>query len=379
MDALRHANYCPMFFKGMYLERRDSVTLSQGHCCSSGQGNLVKAVDFDHYAMFVHNRSNWSKEKTSGCEPCWLPERNQHHSFRLGYVDWLAKQPHCDPLHPELLKLDYNVGPLCNAKCLHCSATWSSAWAAEDAKYGASSALPIFFSDTVKNDVVSQINVDRLQVLYLNGGEPFLSVDMPALLHKVKAQGNIANLKFQSNTNGSIRPSDEIIDLWMQCAEVDIFVSLDAIEQQFEYIRYPLQWTTVLDNIEFLCGLSDRIKVTFSIAMGVHNVDEIQRTWQWFQQHRQRRNQQQTQFGIHRVYGTLDLMHSSQQLRDTWLDQLDPTGYWTPWVRTLITHGEPGNDTVWLEYLQMIDQRRGLDWRHSLPELASSLKKSTMR
>lgn len=364
-----------MFFKGMYIERRDQHTLTQGHCCISGQGGPTATVNFETYPMFVANRQHWKDAAVPGCDACWLPESQGHHSFRKGYVDWMMGQT-SDPLQPELLKLDYNVGPLCNAKCVHCSANYSSVWAAEDAVHAQPNTVPVKFSHTARHNIIPQLRLDQLQTLYLNGGEPFLSTDLKDLLTEIDQRGDLGNLTFQSNTNGSVRPSDAVVDLWLRCKRVDIFVSIDAIEHQFEYIRYPLQWREVEDNIDFMCSLSPNIHVTFSFAMGVHNIDEMQRTWHWFDNNRQRRGQADTQFGIHRCFGSLDLVHSSQPLRQVWLDQLDPHGRWTPWTRTLITHGTDGDNHTWLQHLAMIDQRRQLDWASSLPDLHASWKKS---
>ena len=136
MDVKSDPKYCPLYYKGMYVEKKDSVTLSQAHCCSSRLGGEIPAADFYNYPEFVSNRQRWPMERLPDCERCWFQEDNNLHSFRKGWINWLDQQgPGIDPTTPELLKLDYNVGPICNAKCVHCSSIYSSQWAAEDAKF----------------------------------------------------------------------------------------------------------------------------------------------------------------------------------------------------------------------------------------------------
>lgn len=376
MSTTHHPNYCPMFFKSMFVQRQDSGHVQMSHCCVGPMGEITDRVEFDRYGLFRTNRREWHLAPTPGCEVCWRPEQQGHHSFRRGWLAWLDENPDLDPLQPELIKLDYNVGPICNARCVHCSSLYSSSWAAEDARFGQPAAVS--FKQISQQDVVGQIDVTRLRTMYINGGEPFMSDDPQRLLRRVQQHGNISDLKFQSNTNGSVRPTPEMIDLWLQCREVDIFVSIDATEEQFEYVRYPLKWQTVVDNIDFMSQIDSRIRVKFSFALGIHNIDEMPRTWQWFLDHRGRRHQDETAFGIHQCYGRLDLENASTELAQTWRDQLDPQGYWTPWAMSLVDRARSDDDEIWMTYLDDLDQRRGLQWRRALPGLARSLEKSRL-
>jgi organic radical activating enzyme len=374
MDFKNQQNYCPLFYKGMYVEKKDGHGLRQGHCCSSGLGPKVKTADFYNYPSFVLNRQQWPNNKIKGCDCCWSQEQNNHHSFRKGWLQWLEDQgPDVDPTKPELLKLDYNVGPICNAKCIHCTSNYSSLWAAEDAKFGIQQLSN--YGEVSKLDAISTIDVSCLKSLYINGGEPFMSQDPLNLLEKVRQQGNISNLTFQSNTNGSVKPSDEIIDLWLQCKEVDIFVSIDAIEKQFEYVRHPLNWNTVVENIKFLSSIDKKIRVKFSFALGLHNIDELERTWQWFLNNKNSYNQTDESFGIHPCYGALSLNKATAGLQQVWRQTLSPNGRWTQFAHSLLDQGSSESNQSWLDYLSMIDQRRNLNWKNSLPGLQASVGK----
>ena len=374
MDFKNQQNYCPLFYKGMYVEKKDSISLRQGHCCSSGLGPRVRTVDFNNYPLFVQSRQKWPDNKIDSCGSCWSQEENGHHSFRKGWLHWLEDQgPDVNPTEPELLKLDYNVGPICNAKCVHCTSNYSSLWAAEDAKFGVKQSAT--YGDVSKLDAISNLDLSRLKSLYINGGEPFMSKDPENLLKQVRQQGDISSLVFQSNTNGSTMPSNEIIDLWLQCKAVDIFVSIDAIEQQFEYVRHPLNWDTVVNNIKFLSSIDKKIRVKFSFALGLHNIDELERTWQWFQDNKYSRNQTDESFGIHPCYGALSLNNVTHDLQQVWRQNLNPNGRWTQFAHSLLDRGSLESNQGWQDYLEMLDQRRNLDWKVSLPGLHASVNK----
>lgn len=365
-----------MFFKGMYVERKTQDQVALGHCCASTLGPTTNRVDFYHYPQFMQSRQSWSENQVAGCDVCWHPESNGQHSFRRGYVDWMRKwSAGHDAQEPALWKLDYNVGPVCNAKCIHCSSAFSSLWRAEDERYGERSWID--FGDVAKNDVTHDIDVSQLRVLYINGGEPFLSPDSQRLLERVREHGDISRLTFQTNTNGSIRPGPEIIRLWRQCKSVDIFVSLDATDRAFNYVRYPLDWSQVVDNMRFMSEIDSRIRVKISISLGAHTIDELEMTWQWFLCNRERFNMDETAFGVHRCYGHLDPAQASADLKDIWLQDLEGTR-WYPEAETMLSSPMPQKPQAWQDWLIRLDHRRGSYWPDHLPRLHSSYKKSLL-
>ena len=115
--------------------------------------------------------------------------------------------------------------------------------------------------------------------------------------------------------------------------------------------------------------------------MGVHNIDLVQQTQDWFQT--QSKNWKNTaNFHVHACASTLSLEYAAPELKQEWLnlypDSADlPESNWRRIARRELEKvHEPYTAQLWKNHLEMIDQRRGLDWKISLPELYRAYKKS---
>ena len=367
------ANYCGNFYKGLYVQKNTSDSVSVSACCvNTLSPRSYNTIDFSSNLHLLSQRNN---ERSVGCDECWRQESAGQHSYRQMANQWYAENfPDHDPYEVKLLKLDYNLDPVCNAKCITCGSWFSSLWAQEDRQFGQKSSLRVF-GDIKQNTAVEQLDLGSLRRIYFNGGEPLLSTELVAILQKIqRAQGDLCNLHCQLSTNGSITPDNELIKLWQQCKKVDIWVSLDAIGAQFEYIRYPLQFDQVWKNCCFLGGLAPNIKVGFSFTVGVHNIDHYATAISWIGDHDRMLNS--SGCGINHCYGDLSVDKASRVLLKSWKQKFSQDGpQWQKDLNQQICNLQgQSDDTVWQNRLAMIDQRRGLNWRTSLPELAEQEK-----
>lgn len=372
-------NYCGNFYKSLYVERVDDASAAVGPCCLNLGGSRFDKIDFHDNSYLKQIRSSWQNEKVSSCEACWRHEREQiPSSNRQAINEWYQDNyPNLDPTATELLKLDYNVGPLCNAKCIICSSRFSSLWAQEDRQFGMIPARS--YQEIRSNSVWQDLDFTRLKYLYFNGGEPLLSAEPRAMLIKARdQQQGLDQVQCYLNTNGSVPPSDELIDLWKQCRQVEIWVSLDGIQDVFEYTRYPLRWNDVWQNIMFMGQLDPKISVNLGFTIGVHNLDSFPAALEFVSQHTHRING--GDIGLVRCFGPLDIDKASNDLIQLWQHQYRPTDQTDQKLVELYnlvanTTGQADNST-WKQYLDSLDKRRNLDWKHALPLLANQEKKS---
>jgi molybdenum cofactor biosynthesis enzyme MoaA len=363
MDDINNPNYCPLFFKGMYAWI-DGQQSHVGHCCMSGASKNIPAPDF-HHLYLEHTRNSWSAGPRAGCKQCWHTEQRGHTSNRQYHITWLKNQ-NLDPTTTELLRLDFSVGSLCNAKCIMCNAGSSTTWAAEDAKFGINKYRHNVKSVTDQLDQITSIDVSKLKQVYFTGGEPMMSNRMIMLLKHIKNTGNISQLEFSCNTNGSVLPGAELIELWNQCKSVDIHFSIDGVGREFEYIRNPLKWSEVESNIMFVKSLG--FNVNIAMAVGVHNIDIMQDIHSWFIS----LHLPESAFVVNPCWGELSLDSASEELKQLWRQQLSTqTHSWTAAVASMIQSPGKSNDSVWQQWLAKIDLRRNCDWQHELPKLAT--------
>lgn len=367
-------HYCPLIFKGMYVERHNADTSLVAPCCAAA-GEIVNnsQVNFDTNPLLLRLRQeNQAGIASKECSVCWDQEKYTGRSLRTSSLEKYADSKHTPYQVSGLQNLDWNVEPICNAKCVICSSYHSSAWAAEDQKFDTGSTLPIRTASSAKrNSIIDTVDFSTVKRVYFNGGEPVLSQDPELILQRLSDSGNLENTQVAFNMNGSCMPSDRMIDLLKQAAHVTVFFSIDGTEQQFEYIRYPLNWEAVKVNIDKIMqlGFND---VCMTTALGIHNLHIAQRTQDWWQDFTK---SYRDQIGINNTYqlvvGSLSISLASDALKHQLLKDFENA---TGPVVELITNclcDCTGNDQ-WISWLDRLDQRRSLNWKTVLPELYQS-------
>lgn len=372
-DPSQTGNYCPLIFNSLYVEKVNNGKVKLSACCINHTGEATEKIDFANNSHLQKQRDLSRRGlPVSGCTHCYHSTVNLQSN---AIVSWLGRP--IQHTGSKIQKLDYNVDPICNARCIQCSSYYSSAWEAEDRQHGLSGSLRQF-GQTRRERPWQELDLDHVEQLYINGGEPLLSSEPQEILEHLAKNNQLSKLQFSFNTNGSVRPSAELIDLWGRCGGVQINFSIDGTESEFNYIRYPLVWEEVADNVEFCANLPGNINLSVAYTVGIHNIDCVDRTLQW----RETVNSQISRpmgISVNLCSGTLDLTNAEPGLKQLWLSRYDGSQSWHHRVRGALLGPSNPQTQTWQEHLEMIDLRRGLDWRRSLPLLYQSWKLSQRR
>ena len=361
-------NYCPLFFKGLHTNSDNSY----GLCCSSDVVGKSDVIDFKSDKLNTI-RSTWQNEQIKGCHSCWQSEQSGGTSRRQLELEWLMTNPEIDETTTELLCLDYNVGNLCNAACIMCGPAASSLWQAE---------LGLRDSEGIvsTNNLNKQLDLSKLRRMYLVGGEPFLIKETKNMLLNIKQQqGSLQNLEVECQTNGSNFKNNQIMSLLAECKKVTIKISMDASDKAYEYIRHPLKWKTIEENFEFLLK-NFNFQVEVGATIGIHNIDCLPDFFSWFQIQQQNFNLSDRVFGINPVQGPFSFDNATVEMKNIWLEKLLKFSEhnWSSRASLMIQNSSSAsNNNTWLDHLKSIDNRRNLNWKNSLPDLADILEKTT--
>lgn len=365
-------NYCSAVYKGLYVQKDSDTEFRLAACCVNKPGSLVDVVDFVNNAELKKLRSDFDQGlRPDSCRECWDREDRGIRSPRADKMDWHGDTA---PTAVELTSLHYNVPPLCNAKCITCGPDLSSAWAAENAKFHPTIIGNRVFNIIRHAPVELKLDLTQLYLVYFNGGEPMLSKDINLVLNEIKLQqGTLDMIHLQINTNCSVWPSEEDLELWSQCGKISLMCSIEAVQEQFEYIRYPLNWQEVSTNIKKFATIKPKhtpIMCMLVPNIGIHNVLEYGKLLDWFD----------TLQNDHKTYdinpmltaGPLALTNASEKLKQMMLDSLgdDPR---LDVIRRFIenTDNTGDNQGDWIDYLETtIDFRRNLNWRKTFPLLS---------
>lgn len=154
--------------------------------------------------------------------------------------------------------LEINVDLFCNAACLSCGGYASSTWKKYEYKhglkdYGAQQNKDNENAEKCFNDLINNVDLSSLQHLYILGGEPLYGLtNLKILKHLHKVHPSLDQVLLEYQSNGSLSPDNEVIELWKGFKGVNFSMSLDGVGQRFNYLRWPLKWHRIEKNTEFL-------------------------------------------------------------------------------------------------------------------------------
>jgi molybdenum cofactor biosynthesis enzyme MoaA len=205
----------------------------------------------------------------SGCHTCYELEHGKQGfdiiSDRIFYIREFKKTP-LDTYRVnnfDLQTIDVRWTNLCNFACVYCSADFSSKWAAE-----LNVKTPIPSEEQLANfrEYIYK-HAKQLKHVYLAGGEPLLIKENLELLKELDPDVNI-----RINTNLS-KVDTGIFDAVCKFKNVHWTVSVETIEQEFEYIRFGGQWSDFLDNLTTIRQLGH--KISFNMLWFLLNYDTV--------------------------------------------------------------------------------------------------------
>lgn len=250
--------------------------------------------------------------------------------------------------------VELQLDRVCNGGCIMCSPKHSSFWATELRQ------VPIKPPIDHLSKVMSLVDVQKTKRLMFLGGEPFLSNADEKVLAEIK-RPELVDLQY--TTNGSIYPSQERIALWKKFKSVLINISVDGVGARFEYIRYPLKWAKITENLDRMLkympeNVSFKVNHTVNLfSLFYHNEFDA-----WYRQVGMNPRIKTCTFNP--AIGVL----SPQKVPQALLTLIDAHYPKASPVRKAILGTDPCVSAQM--YLKEIDQRRGLDWRQVFPDIA---------
>ena len=203
----------------------------------------------EYQALLDDHRSG---KQSNYCQTCWNKEALALTSKRQS--DNLVGEVY-QAIEPNYLKVDAAIGDVCNAACRTCGPTSSTLWQQEQGIIPIKPEKVEVFWKVIDN------NLDCVLQLDFGGGEPWLNdIDQQIdLCQRLIDQGRAKHVKLRYNTNCSLYPK-KLIDFFPYFRSVELTLSIDGTEEQFEYARYPLKWTKAYENVQRLIELEQAHK-----------------------------------------------------------------------------------------------------------------------
>lgn len=265
-------NFCVIPWTGFEVEPNGDVK----NCIISKEiiGNLSQ----NSIHEIVKKNSNIRKQMLAGeypknCEGCYLQEKHRNNNFesissRLYYAKELTTHLSKDLLEHqdnfELRHVDVRWSNKCNLACVYCAPLYSSKWEDE---------LGVKESTSNHNDSLKKYlfsNVRSLRNVYLAGGEPLLMKQNKEFLELLLRENPKVHIRVNTNLS---KTKTGVFDLLCQFENVHWTISMESMEEEFEYIRFHGNWKDFVDNLALI--RKNRHKISFNMLYFVLNYSSI--------------------------------------------------------------------------------------------------------
>ena len=197
--------------------------------------------------------------KPRNCEGGYLQERNTKSltsiSSRLYYLKEIGSKTdltlYDKTQNFDLKHVDLRWTNSCNQACVYCGPEYSSKWATELNQKVKSKKES---RQEVKDFVFE--NISGLENVYLAGGEPMLMKENVEFLKLLKEKNPDCNIRV--NTNLSTTETG-VFELLCSFRNVQWTVSVESIEDEYNYIRHHGDWQDLVKNLEVINKLHHKI------------------------------------------------------------------------------------------------------------------------
>lgn len=293
--------YCKIPFTSFTMDMNKGIR----PCCAYGSqlGNVATENIVD-----IISSNNWKilKEQLSnnivpyGCiAPCQVKEQLSGSSARTTIN---SHPPNIESYERNKLNfIEFNGSNICNAACLHCSQYFSSRWSIDNKKAIAQSltydinkrnrldgiiALAKPHAGFLPNSELVISNLKLLDLSELNsitfkGGEPFLNLETWEVLEYLDGIHILSNLEVIVVTNGTVI-NEKIVDLLAKCKNVRITISVDGVNELYNYIRYSdVKFEFLENNISIFNSIPSVQNIHISTTVMNYNIFNLNEITNW--------------------------------------------------------------------------------------------------
>lgn len=288
-DKLKNSNtFCMLPFMHIY----GSAGGDMVPCCEAQELPLnnpgesaLESWNNEHYRELRRALANGERPKR--CEVCWHNEDSGIVSNRQQwekdnwetFSDIISVNDDYSVNNPPLW-VELKVSNFCNLKCIMCS-THSSYKRVSDldiiSKYTSDGYETRLLRPT---DLFASLNEwpdlwENVHTLQFTGGEPIINQEHYDLLAGIPehVKKNI-KLRYATNISYIKFKKYDLVEIWRQFKHVNIKVSMDGIEDVYNYIRQDGDWDTVYNNMLVLNAEPD-IDLAVGITVQSHNVFQM--------------------------------------------------------------------------------------------------------
>jgi organic radical activating enzyme len=308
----------------------------------------------DFYVKMMEDFRNGNY--ASGCAECIDDEKSGIKGLKdVGWVRYNNRS------NFELHDMEIKFGNLCNAGCIMCSSYNSSLIQQEQDKY------PELMSFKKHNDIPDQQwyqDPDKFSEIVqvasgaknirFTGGEPTVQGLLTKFLEQLSELNT--DITIQITSNGSSY-SNKLHDVLTKFKKVNINVSIDAYGKANDFIRWPIVWDKLQQNIDIIRQHHD---VNVEISLQAAGVDSLPELIEWCEN-------RSLWWNVNSVYEPIYLQPflAAEEIKDRARAIGDTK------INALLDYSSTEQDKdqlrqKMLDYFDTLSSIRGIDWKEHL-------------
>jgi len=356
-----------------------------------------------------------NNEEVSNCTQCYHDEHAGVNSHRLQsnqtyynlYTDDLAKSLESTlsdgTITVDPFTLDIRAGNTCNLKCVMCRPNESSKWLLDSKKIMDSTEnLDLKLDWAIKSNIDTknftwvekeefwkefEQLVPNLKEIIFGGGEPFLLKSINSLINYMVETGHSKHIKIRFHTNGTQIP----VSFWPlvdKFREIEMLFSIDGLDEQNYYVRYPAKWEEIVKNLWLSDQHNAKTMILYSLhSMSMYNLVDLYK-WRLEQSFK---NINSIPIILGRVYNPTYLnpqglpLVVKEKISKRIMDFVDENkskhepGYFDSLIENAnwIMDSNFSNYDTLIEYIKRLDEVRGTSFEQVYPELNKLLQNAS--
>lgn len=358
--------FCRYLSNG-YSFRFENNVLMAKPCCWFKKSLKVDKDFLTNRKLLSESIDSW----TSDCENCRVLEQAGQQSLRMTGADWISD----DETSQDPVCIDINLDNKCNAACVMCHEKASNLWAKEKKKYKIHTPWLVPEVNNLDDHlelICKTVDLGKIKYVKFFGGEPLFTDTHLRFINLIPYPEQVT---LQYTSNASIYPSDLVLQSWKRFKTIIFSASLDGIEEQFDYVRWPLSWAKVSRNLLRIKNNVDITNLLFRVEFTVNHANAYyyDRLHTWVHENLAANfGGDKTEINIHPCDGPAwRLSNMPLQVRDLVLKKYEPNHV----IHKLIA-GLPSPTSLshWHRFVTTWDNKRQNNWKTAFPDLVKILE-----
>lgn len=346
-------NFCKFLSNGISINKNGS-NYNVTPCCWYKQKNTVRDLSINSIEKArdqYRHITGWP----DGCSVCQALESKNGTSYRQSSFDLVKTD------NNKIQSLEIMLHNVCGAACIICKPSSSSQWHKEFKKQNIQVKQSPYMFDQIQFDNLFTNDFSMLKQIKFWGGEPFINELHTKFLEQIPNKQACA---LHYTVSGQSVPSEQAYELMSEFKLVIIEISIDGIEDQFEYQRWPIKWQNFVSNINTMRELAPvNVLFRFNHTLNPLNVYYYNKLENWiFKNFKDNRLGDPVEINIHPCWGELDLNKTPHSL-------ISAVNIKDSQVAGLLTSVNYTEHLSMISHCEFWDKVRNLNWKDTFPEV----------